>query len=255
MLCAVGSSATSGSRVAGEEADRRSPGRDQPVELGSRRRDRQLRRCAGAEQRAASLLIKAPVVAADRDGQQVVLVEGGRDIRKGCVLGSDVEELVDLIGKAERTSGRNRQAVRVGSTPREGLRHRPANREIRYGRVKDVRQRIDIVGAARKAAGGVNLGGYRVDPEDLEEIAVVGVAVPEGHDAIHALRLGRRGEGQGAGGKQRGGGQTTDAHDGSSPVAASERTAFQEVDYCQGAATQTSDAKATAYATERAKFR
>ena len=37
--------------------------------------------------------------------------------------------------------------------------------------------------------------------------------------------------------------------------AASERTAFQEVDYCQRAATQTSDAKATAYATERPKFR
>jgi hypothetical protein len=117
------------------------------------------------------------------------------------VLRADAEELSNLELEAGQAG------IGVG-----GAGHRAADGEIVDSDAEDIGQRVDIVGAAGKASGGVDLGGNRVDARQLEGIAVVGIAVAERDDIVDPLGGGGR-RGQPRGGEQRQGKQAAIKHE------------------------------------------
>ena len=174
--------------VAGKEADVLRAGIDQRVEARGRERRRSRRRSRRACGRSAGLLIEAGVVAADRNGDQVILVERAADGREGSAAAG--QEGIPLGDKA----GQRGLLVLVLSVSA------PPMAKLSTGTSSKRAQRIDIVGAAREAPR--SKGWRERDPGDLEQVAVVGIAVAERNDLVDALR-GGRGCGQCARGKQR----------------------------------------------------
>ena len=124
------------------------------------------------------LLVEAGVVAADRYGQQIVLAERAADGREGAAAAG--KEGIRFGDEAQR------RAVGVGV-----VGQRAADREIVDRRIEQLAERVDIVGAAGKAAGRIDEAAAGSRPDQLEEIAVVGIAVAERDDIVDPLGLGR----------------------------------------------------------------
>ena len=199
--------------VAGEEADRRSAADHQPVELRARTGGGAGTGGAGKREAAAELLVEARIVAADRDGQQVAFVEIGVDRRKHGRLRAYVEDLVDLVLEALAT-----QRVAIGRVEAKqgvvGARERAADRVVGDGNVEQLGQGVDIVGAARKAPGAVDLERAGVVVAEREGVAGVGIAVADGDDLVDLLGGGRS-SGQAT---ERGCGEQREARGGDSKV-------------------------------------
>src|SRR3546814_7424519 len=98
----------------------------------------------------------------------------------------------DLLGrKARNALRRGGIVVDVGDAEIARAGEGAADREIIDRRVQQRRHGVDEIGAAAEASGGVDEG--RVDADQLEKIAVVGIAVAERDDSIDALRRSGRG--------------------------------------------------------------
>ncbi len=149
-------------------------------------------------------MVGAPA-ATSRSSWRLVLTaavgpERRRNRREGGRLGADVQELIDLIlqaaaaerGCARRVEGVETERAIVASA------ECAADCEVGLAHVQDLRQTVDIVGAAREAAGRIDGQRLRVGIAELEGIALVGVAVAERGDGVDALgRGGRRDRGDG----------------------------------------------------------
>ena len=150
---------------------------------------------------SASPLIAVGVISADGERKQVIRPEFRR-------------------GRGEQGSATGKKASYFGlETERRRRRHIgkaggcAADREIDHRRIQQRAQRIDIIGPAREAPGGVDHRRNRVDAADAEQIAGVGIAVTKGDDARDALRRCGRGGNQRGGGKQRCRYETTNSHE------------------------------------------
>ena len=105
---------------------------------------------ARAGQRAAGLLIEARVVAADRDGEQVVFAEACRDRRESGRAAAGEEGVILRSVKPGESPAPLVLVLSVSAPPMA---------KLSTGTPSDLRQRVDIVGAARKAAGRIDAAG------------------------------------------------------------------------------------------------
>ena len=160
-------------------------------------------------ERSAGHLIEACVVAAGGDGNEIALVEHGSSAREQRRLDPHVEELIDFIGQAQG------QVAGEGCPPSAGVQlvlfeppgkvraSAPPTAKLATGTFRISDKRVDIIRAARKAAGRVDLGDQRlirgvrcgVSDDRRARDTEIGIAVTEGDDLIDSLGRSRRGDG------------------------------------------------------------
>ncbi len=117
-------------------------------------------------------------------------------------------------GRAGGVEGIEAQGAVVASA------ERAADGEVGLRHVQDLRQRVDIIGAARKPAGRIDRQRLRVGVAELEGIAFVRIAVAEGDDIVDVLRGGRTGDragGECSGAQQGAANQSAIRHESLSP--------------------------------------
>ncbi len=198
-------------RIAGKEADILRSGRDQAIEIGGRAGSGELGSGGGLGGRSCK---GARIIAADRDGDEVSIAKVWSDCleRGGCATGEERADFERKAGKSEIL------VIIVGA--------RAADGKVLDRGVKQLRQRVDVIGAARKAPGRIKLLDLRarcrgrpgVAKDQRGRIIVVGEAVTEGDDAVDALRRGGCGAGERGGGEQSAREQAVVSHDKSSPM-------------------------------------
>jgi len=130
-------------------------------------------------------LVGPCVVAADRDGDEIVLVErtAGREDAAQRVAG---QESVPFGDEAREACAVGVRVVGQGA----------ADREVPHRYVEQLRERVDVIGSAGEAPGRIGLRRlWRDGGENLEKIAVVGEAVAKSDDLVDPLGRGRRGDG------------------------------------------------------------